>query len=1341
MISRWSFGARLALVLMLVSVVAGCPSSDPPAPYQSDSDSLSDLVTSELIDSLQPDIGPGDTVNPEGCLSDLDCPAGKCNPVTNTCVECLTHTDCPPGNRCDKWTCVETAQCGEGKECPKGSVCEPVSQLCVQCLEDGDCTDGALCVGMTCLPPCDGGCPEPLFCHDEMGVCVECLEDGQCELSQWCNLDEYACYPDGCEAGETTCIGNSIARCADNGSGWASIEPCPDGMQCDGDACWGAPYCEPGASHCLDETTFERCNEDGTQYIEGVCPTGQRCEDGLCFGECIPLCDGKECGPSNCPGLDCGICPPDLLCSDDGRCFSKECAPGERVCLEGGVVTCMDNGEWSDPKPCAADETCQDGKCVEVVMVCQPGFSKCQGNFVVTCNADGSAWGPAVACPDNAVCQDGFCKAIPPVCEPGQRLCAGELAFIVCLEDGKSWSQEKKCPPATLCNDGECVPNPTICQPGSLKCDGMVVVRCRNDGMAWEDYQACPPGTQCLSGACKPLTLKSCANVLACFEQAPCELPFAEGCFPQCFENAEPEAFEISMMLYECVFKMCGSWAPKKQCYKNALSGQCYDYYFKCTGGCMPQCAGKECGDDGCGGSCGFCDEGSACLPNGTCQGSCVPNCFNKDCGPDGCGSSCGTCPFGSSCNSSGICVQSCVPNCTGKVCGSDGCGGVCGLCGPDEACKSGKCIVSMDCKSLLECNWSCPDGPAGEQCGNECWADASPEARAQWQDLIFCVLDVCGDSPSGPCFQQSIQGACKSVWNSCQNCTPACTGKQCGADGCGGSCGNCPAGFACDSFGYCLCQPQCAGKQCGNDLCGGSCGTCPNGSVCNYLGKCVCMPKCDGKQCGADGCGGTCGTCPAGQACNPLGICESPVPPSCGNGWCQPDKGETCSNCQKDCGPCNPECGDGYCSGWEDCYNCPWDCGECPSMCGDGWCDYDMGESCEWCPDDCGPCESFCGDGYCDYDMGESCDWCKEDCGPCEGYCGDYYCDYNAGESCDWCPTDCGPCEGVCGDGYCDYNAGESCEWCPEDCGPCEGVCGDGYCDYNAGESCEWCPQDCGSCGGYCGDQVCDYVSGENCASCQFDCGPCGGGDCCYPTGQAGCQDANVVECVCSFDPYCCEASWDDICVEEAQEQCGLYCGGCEPNCMSADGQMLQCGSDGCGGSCGTCQPGRVCQNGLCVPDGCVPSCYTDFGFPKQCGSDGCGGSCGQCPPGTTCDENMGFCVQTCVPNCSGKQCGPNGCGGSCGTCPSGYTCSSTGQCVSSGMSCKALLDCAMQCNYETMCMFGCFNQASPEGQQYGQSLLTCVSNLCGFQPTPTCVQNAFNTTCAQQYQACLAH
>jgi hypothetical protein len=47
-------------------------------------------------------------------------------------------------------------------------------------------------------------------------------------------------------------------------------------------------------------------------------------------------------------------------------------------------------------------------------------------------------------------------------------------------------------------------------------------------------------------------------------------------------------------------------------------------------GGCLPNCTGKECGDDGCGGSCGDCPEGYYC-DNGVCVEGIPPNCTEQE--------------------------------------------------------------------------------------------------------------------------------------------------------------------------------------------------------------------------------------------------------------------------------------------------------------------------------------------------------------------------------------------------------------------------------------------------------------------------------------------------------------------------------------------------------------------------------------------------------------------------------------------------------------------------------------------------------------------------------------
>jgi len=77
----------------------------------------------------------------------------------------------------------------------------------------------------------------------------------------------------------------------------------------------------------------------------------------------------------------------------------------------------------------------------------------------------------------------------------------------------------------------------------------------------------------------------------------------------------------------------------------------CGSANFKCVDGIrvsVPDCEGKECSSDGCGGTCPCrwpkdeCSEGK-CV--------CVPDCAGRECGPDDCGGWCGDCPEGVPCD------------------------------------------------------------------------------------------------------------------------------------------------------------------------------------------------------------------------------------------------------------------------------------------------------------------------------------------------------------------------------------------------------------------------------------------------------------------------------------------------------------------------------------------------------------------------------------------------------------------------------------------------------------------------------------------------------------------
>jgi hypothetical protein len=485
-----------------------------------------------------------------------------------------------------------------------------------------------------------------------------------------------------------------------------------------------------------------------------------------------------------------------------------------------------------------------------------------------------------------------------------------------------------------------------------------------------------------------------------------------------------------------------------------------------------------------------------------------------------------------------------------------------------------------------------CQDGEAPAECMVPACVEKECTVKPALSGFLCHVGDAC------------LEGECDGA-GTCISYPPlSCQVKECGDDGCGGSCGDCPAGFLCHpAKGICLCDKQCKGKQCGDDGCGGSCGTCPENGVCTDKGLCKCQPDCTGKTCGGDGCGGSCGSCPAGKTC--IGGTEC-VNVSCEDKECGDDGfGGTCGFC-----PEGKLCGGDY--------KCV-----CPGTC--------QGKECgeDGCGNVCGPA---CPEGqYCKLNQ------CLklETVGSCQDKCNEM------SEQC-WCDKFCHG-NGDCCDDVCDVcPALPFC--CAENC-PLDGTCGQ---DNGCGAPCE-CPPPWECTGeGFCCFPHCDGLTCGGDDGCGFPC------DC--PPGSK-CEDG---VCVCVPD---CDV-WDEC----GDDGCGGSCGECLPGqtCESWGActqdwdklcQPHECGDWGGGCSCtldcvlnNNCCP-NICEacpvaQGCCPPANCEGKLCTD--------DDGCGGQCG-CDYGFMCKPDGTCCQQTC--GAGAKTCDDDGCGGKCG-CPAPKVC-----------------------------------------------------------------------------------
>ncbi len=148
---------------------------------------------------------------------------------------------------------------------------------------------------------------------------------------------------------------------------------------------------------------------------------------------------------------------------------------------------------------------------------------------------------------------------------------------------------------------------------------------------------------------------------------------------------------------------------------------------------CTPKCGRKECGNDGCGGSCGECGAGQVCATGTCCSPQPVETTCTTRCGlASTCPLRCDTvvdpgacsqpvtcsCPSGHECLSNGSCGQICAQasDCPGQTTGCSSCGASAEgpkHCSYHPACPDQECTTTADCPVGEQCQvTSC--GPAG---------------------------------------------------------------------------------------------------------------------------------------------------------------------------------------------------------------------------------------------------------------------------------------------------------------------------------------------------------------------------------------------------------------------------------------------------------------------------------------------------------------------------------------------------------------------------------------------------------------------------------------------------
>ena len=275
-------------------------------------------------------VAEGEIPLDEPCVP--DCGENQCGDdgCEGSCGDCLG-----PQELCVEGQCVCQPDC-EGKECGEDG-CGGVCDTCMapdQCV-DGNCVCEPVCGVQVCSldPVCGMSCG---ICNDGT-VCVE----GACVVPGPVCPDDKDC---------------SVLECGPDPICSVECGPCELGFACDAGSCieeitCGNDVCDPDEDYatcpadceCIPDCEGKECGPDGCGDACDECDPGFVCVDGDCVeeGPTCPEdidCSGLECGPDPVCGVSCDICGVGESC-EEGQCTGGSCWPdcGEEVHIPAGT--------------------------------------------------------------------------------------------------------------------------------------------------------------------------------------------------------------------------------------------------------------------------------------------------------------------------------------------------------------------------------------------------------------------------------------------------------------------------------------------------------------------------------------------------------------------------------------------------------------------------------------------------------------------------------------------------------------------------------------------------------------------------------------------------------------------------------------------------------------------------------------------------------------------------------------------------------------------------------------------------------------------------------------------
>ena len=798
----------------------------------------------------------------DGCGKPCACGSGLSCDGAGTCTTC---GQCAPG-----YVCNVNAQTCDGDSClpgPDDSACDVSGQVATNCVDQGvmeyfqtssdcatkgkgwKCYKNAVYTKATCLPPPD--CTNKQCGPDGIGgVCGTCGGGLGCSTDQKC-ID----------------IATTCGTCA----GWATCGGSKGANVCQGSAakCISVPQ----SGQCENNNLFEICTGTATFSTDCGFVSGGKdyCGVSVKTGQpgCIPKpqCSGKACGWDG-AGISCGTCPSDKACDASGQCVSAP-TPGDTCAspigftfpatLTGTTLGFTDS-YWTTGD-CPASTGGYHGITLPDAVY---SFSTTGGTFKFSLLPNGSPDMPT------ALYVSSTCGNLANSCVAYSgdlynngtggsmtvKLASAGTYFV--FVDGLHAGDVG---PYTFKAEEVCAPN-------------CVAKTCGDDGCGGSCGD-CSSGA-CISGNCGDpdfILGNNCALPNLISPVMPADVTGTTIGFSDDFSNNCGDAGQVGLGAPDAAF----SFTPILDgVYKFSLSASFNGaIYVKddCASGpwsCLASAKALTSGDPGVAfaklsglTSYSIIVDGVTAQDQGgfTLQTDyCTPNCAGKLCGFDGCGGSCGDCGSGQACTSLGQCVPK--PNVPGATCTMPFALSALPYATSGTlqfATDSYMIVAENTCKSTFWGNgigdgyadlvyaWTPPTDGAfnvtvhgtAAYIVTDCSQTASTCVGGMWMDSNATVLGKAGVTYFIILEALKPYTVTAKIYDiEVTACVPQCAGKNCGSDGCGGTCGSCGPSVSCDeTAGFCT-APSCK-HRCGHVF--DSCSCDGSGTACaDYCAFCA---------------------------------------------------------------------------------------------------------------------------------------------------------------------------------------------------------------------------------------------------------------------------------------------------------------------------------------------------------------------------------------------------------------------------------------------------------------------------------------------------------------------